>query len=288
MRHPLRSTATIGVGGLASLIAVTAGQCAPSTDPSRAEPTVTVRSIPSATFVPGGDTAPTGSHRVEPTTTIVHRPPSDDTSGEAERPVPTEAPAPTTAAPVVPVADSAALPPVVAAPPASGSTVDTAPPPTDAVVVTDPPPGSTNEAPATSPTEPPSTPAPPPPGSTSEAVALANRERVAAGLTPLTADGGLADAARSHSMDQATMQSTTHTGSDSSSPEDRVARSGFDATSLAENVAAGYGTPAAVIEGWMGSAPHRANLLNPAFTAIGVASAQAGDGTLYWTMVLAG
>jgi uncharacterized protein YkwD len=41
------------------------------------------------------------------------------------------------------------------------------------------------------------------------------------------------------------------------------------------------------MDGWMGSTGHRENILSPAFTSIGVASAQAGDGTTYWTMDLA-
>ena len=84
------------------------------------------------------------------------------------------------------------------------------------------------------------------------------------------------------------MQTMTHTGSDGSSPGDRISRVGFPAGAWAENVAAGYGSAAGVIEGWMGSEGHRENLLDPSFTSIGVASAQASDGTLYWTMVLAG
>jgi len=84
------------------------------------------------------------------------------------------------------------------------------------------------------------------------------------------------------------MQTMTHTGSDGSSPGDRISRVGYPAGTWAENVAAGYGSAAGVIEGWMGSDGHRENILDPSFTAIGVASAQASDGTLYWTMVLAG
>ncbi len=84
------------------------------------------------------------------------------------------------------------------------------------------------------------------------------------------------------------MQSMTHTGSDGSNAGDRIARAGFAASAWGENVAAGYGSTTAVMDGWMGSRGHRENILGDAFTSIGVASARAGDGTLYWTMVLAG
>jgi uncharacterized protein YkwD len=118
-------------------------------------------------------------------------------------------------------------------------------------------------------------------------VALVNDHRIAAGLPPLAEVGALADAARSHSIDQATHQQMTHTGSDGSSAGDRMVRAGFAASTWAENIAAGYASAAAVVEGWMGSAAHRENMMSPAFTSIGVASAQAGDGTTYWTMDLA-
>jgi uncharacterized protein YkwD len=118
-------------------------------------------------------------------------------------------------------------------------------------------------------------------------VALANDQRAAAGLAPLSQSGDLTEAARSHSIDQASMQTMTHTGSDGSNAGDRIARAGFAAGAWAENVAAGYGSASGVIDGWMGSGGHRQNILDPAFTSIGVASAQASDGTLYWTMVLA-
>ncbi len=84
------------------------------------------------------------------------------------------------------------------------------------------------------------------------------------------------------------MQTMTHTGSDGSSAGDRIALAGFSASTWGENVAAGYSSTAAVLDGWMASSGHRDNILGDGFTAIGVASARSGDGTLYWTMVLAG
>jgi uncharacterized protein YkwD len=126
------------------------------------------------------------------------------------------------------------------------------------------------------------------PATASEAVALTNEHRVAAGLPPLAEVGQLVDAARSHSIDQASMRTMTHTGSDGSDPGGRIARTGYQARTWGENVAAGYASAEAVVAGWMGSPGHRANILDARFTAIGVASAQAADGTRYWTMVLAG
>lgn len=127
----------------------------------------------------------------------------------------------------------------------------------------------------------------PPAQAVSAVVALVNDQRAAAGLPPLTEVGSLTEAARSHSIDQASRQQMTHTGSDGSSAGDRMARAGFAASTWAENVAAGYTSAASVMDGWMGSTGHRENILSPAFTSIGVASAEAGDGTTYWTMDLA-
>ena len=79
----------------------------------------------------------------------------------------------------------------------------------------------------------------------------------------------------------------THTGSDGSNAGDRIARAGFSAGTWGENVAAGYATAASVVDGWMNSSGHRANILDPSFTHIGVAVANAAEGTPYWTMVLA-
>ncbi len=121
----------------------------------------------------------------------------------------------------------------------------------------------------------------------SAAIDAANAERVAAGLAALQSGAALNSAAVAHSIDQASHNTMTHTGSDGSNAGTRLARSGFSASTWGENVAAGYTSAASVVSGWMGSSGHRENILNPNVTYIGVAYAQAGDGTLYWTMVLA-
>ena len=84
------------------------------------------------------------------------------------------------------------------------------------------------------------------------------------------------------------MGQMTHTGSDGSDAGTRIGRAGYSAGTWGENVAAGYGSASSVVDGWMNSSGHRANILNGAFTQIGVAVAYSADGTAYWTMVLAG
>ena len=52
-----------------------------------------------------------------------------------------------------------------------------------------------------------------------------------------------------------------------------------------ENIAMGYPTPEAVVDGWMNSEGHRANILNPSFTVIGVGYVEQGH---YWTQMFIG
>lgn len=54
-------------------------------------------------------------------------------------------------------------------------------------------------------------------------------------------------------------------------------------TTIGENIAFGYSTPAEVMVGWMNSPGHRANILNCAFKELGVGVARNSSGTLLWT-----
>jgi uncharacterized protein YkwD len=67
---------------------------------------------------------------------------------------------------------------------------------------------------------------------------------------------------------------------------ERCTAAGFG--TAGENIAAGYGSAAEVMEGWMNSSGHRENILNPAFTRLGVGVTAASDGTLYWVQNFAG
>ena len=62
---------------------------------------------------------------------------------------------------------------------------------------------------------------------------------------------------------------------------------GYGWTTWAENAAAGQQTPADVMNSWMNSAGHRANILNGSMIDIGVAAAAGSNGVTYWVMVLA-
>lgn len=119
---------------------------------------------------------------------------------------------------------------------------------------------------------------------TAELLRLVNLERHAVGVGPVLLSTPLMQAARGHAEDMAIHDRLSHTGSNGSSFTQRIAAEGYQASRLAENVAAGYRTPAAVMALWMGSAGHRANILNPAFKALGIGKAYNAEGhhKFYW------
>ncbi|HET8682697.1 MAG TPA: CAP domain-containing protein [Micromonosporaceae bacterium] len=117
-----------------------------------------------------------------------------------------------------------------------------------------------------------------------EVVAIVNRERQARGCGPVRIDDRLRAAAGAHSADMAAHERMSHTGSDGSSPWERVRRAGY-AYPMSENVAYGYRTAAEVMRGWMASSGHRANILNCDARAVGVGLAYSGGGTAYWTQM---
>lgn len=117
-----------------------------------------------------------------------------------------------------------------------------------------------------------------------QVVAIVNRERAAAGCAPVQINERLTAAAQQHSEDQAANNTMSHTGSDGSNFVERARRAGYQ-DPIGENVAMGYRTPEAVMDGWMNSDGHRRNILNCQARAIGVGVAAASDGALYWTQV---
>jgi uncharacterized protein YkwD len=114
---------------------------------------------------------------------------------------------------------------------------------------------------------------------------LVNQERAARGLAPLAASGELQSAARGHADAMATRRFFAHQGPDGSTLTGRVEGAGYRGwTFLAENIAAGQGSPERVMSSWMASPGHRDNLLSPKAREIGVAHVQR-DGTEfghYW------
>ncbi|WP_063831360.1 CAP domain-containing protein [Streptomyces sp. NRRL F-2664] len=129
--------------------------------------------------------------------------------------------------------------------------------------------------------QPPQTsPAPAASGSVAAVLALVNQERAAAGCQAVTLNAKLTKAAQDHSADMAAHSNMSHTGSDGSNPGTRITRAGYAWSTYGENVAYGYSTPEKVMEGWMNSPGHRANILNCSFKEIGIGLAQPNS---YWT-----
>jgi uncharacterized protein YkwD len=116
---------------------------------------------------------------------------------------------------------------------------------------------------------------------------LLNAERADAGLPPLELDLRLADAAWEHSADMASTGACEHEGSDGSTARERIDRSGYPASSYGENIACGSRTPEQALRQWMGSRPHRANILHERFTHVGVGVVAGDRSGAMWTLTFA-
>lgn len=113
-------------------------------------------------------------------------------------------------------------------------------------------------------------------------VALVNKERAAAGCGPLKEDAQLRNAAQGHSDDMARRAYFSHTDPDGGDPGTRTTAAGYRWSTYGENIAMGQQTPESVMNSWMNSPGHRANILNCSFKDIGVGVHQ-GPGGPWWT-----
>jgi uncharacterized protein YkwD len=109
-----------------------------------------------------------------------------------------------------------------------------------------------------------------------EVVDLINRARADAGLPALTVNAQLASAAQAHSIDMACFSLLSHSGSNGSSPQQRVSAAGYSGGSIQEMIyASGY--PQDAFDWWMGDATHRNVIMNTSITNIGVGYAYVSD-----------
>ena len=101
----------------------------------------------------------------------------------------------------------------------------------------------------------------------------------------LTLQGSLMCAARVHSKDMADNDYFDHTNQQGNGPAWRMGQAGYNGNGWGENIAAGYGSPQAVVDGWLDSDGHCANMLNPNFSKIGIGYAYANNSEWgnYWT-----
>ncbi|MFI6415251.1 CAP domain-containing protein [Streptomyces sp. NPDC050585] len=110
---------------------------------------------------------------------------------------------------------------------------------------------------------------------------LVNQERAKAGCSPVRASTELGDLARAFSQDMAARDFFSHTDPDGDGPWERAAQAGVEGLG-GENIARGQADAAAVMESWMNSEGHRANILNCDFKRLGVGVHIAGGGP-WWT-----
>ena len=115
---------------------------------------------------------------------------------------------------------------------------------------------------------------------------LVNQIREENGLEPFVYNETLAETARAHSQDMIDRDFFDHNNPDGKSPFDRMRDNGLSFSMAAENIAAGQRTPEEVVESWMNSPGHRANILGDC-KELGVGLALGGHYGYYWTQCFA-
>jgi uncharacterized YkwD family protein/spore coat assembly protein SafA len=119
----------------------------------------------------------------------------------------------------------------------------------------------------------------------SQVVQLTNQERAKHGLRPLTQDWELSRVARYKSVDMRDKNYFSHTSPTYGSPFTMMKNFGISYRAAAENIAAGQTTAQEVVNSWMNSPGHRANILSGNYTYIGVGYAKGGSQRHYWTQM---
>ncbi len=163
------------------------------------------------------------------------------------------------------------------APSSEAPTTSSAPPSSSSAAAE--PPAQTSEAP-----KPTSSKAPAPPRSQDSSLAgqvidLVNAERADAGCSPVSNESHLAAAAQGHSDDMSARNYFSHTTPEGTTFDQRIRAAGYDKPG-AENIAKGQSNAAKVMDAWMNSEGHRANILNCKLKKIGVGVNTKG---MYWT-----
>ena len=118
-----------------------------------------------------------------------------------------------------------------------------------------------------------------------EVIRLVNEIRVECGLKPLTTNWELSRVARFKSQDMVDNRYFSHTSPTYGSPFQMIRDFGLSFRTAGENIAYGQRTPQAVVNAWMNSSGHRANILNASYTQIGVGYVAKGN---YWTQMFIG
>jgi len=104
---------------------------------------------------------------------------------------------------------------------------------------------------------------------------------------PVTLSPELGRAALIHARDMAAHAHFEHEGTDGSKPSERISRVGYDWRNAAENIAMGPVDAQGVVDGWLNSAGHCANIMSPRSTQMGLAYAVTKDRQVYWAQEFA-
>jgi len=118
-----------------------------------------------------------------------------------------------------------------------------------------------------------------------DVIAHVNVARKAADLNPVTADPILTKHMREYAAALAEKGELSHTLG--GKVGERATAAGYKWSNVGENVAAGQDDAKEVVEAWMNSEGHKANILNPKFVHIGVGTVVAADGIRYWSQMFA-
>ena len=118
-----------------------------------------------------------------------------------------------------------------------------------------------------------------------QVIDLINEIRIKNGLSPLTENTALSRCAKAKSQDMHDKRYFSHQSPTYGSPFDMMKQFGITYRTAGENIAMGQTTPQAVVNAWMNSEGHRANILNASFTQIGMGYVADGH---YWTQQFIG
>lgn len=119
----------------------------------------------------------------------------------------------------------------------------------------------------------------------SQILNLVNKERSKQGLQSLTLNWELSRVAKIKSQDMATNNYFSHQSPTYGSPFDMMKKFGISYRSAGENIAGGQRTAQEVMNSWMNSSGHRANILSSSFTQLGVGYVKGGSYGTYWTQM---
>ncbi|MFF3971068.1 CAP domain-containing protein [Streptomyces rubiginosohelvolus] len=266
-------SAAVAVGAVAVASGLIPGNDTYTTGSPTASDQVRTGGAPDLLTQGGSSTAPAdrssspasrGSERPEAPSTSPSKTPSKTPSPSKTSKAPSKSAAPSTSKKPAATPSKKSKAPTTALEKSSPASKAPAPPKTSAA----PPP---SKKPSPSPTD---------ASARSEVLALVNQERAKVGCSPLSTSAPLTSLAQNFSEDMAARGFFDHTDPDGDTPWDRAAQAGVQGLA-AENIARGQADAQAVMEGWMNSEGHRANILNCDYKTIGI-GVHEGSGGPWW------